>query len=206
MPGWGHRIKNLRKDRGYKTQGELGKAIGVSHVSVSGWEREEFKPDGDNLYDLLAVLGVSKQYLYTGVEGDDKEFKPKIEVRQYPLVRWDSLTKWSIDKAMDNHAVTFESAPYSASKGSFIVKVENISMLPEFAKGDLILVDPNEKIQTDKYVIVNSDSGSALFKKLTIEDNIYMLHSINPDWPSKYQVLESPSNIIGVVVGKWKAY
>jgi transcriptional regulator with XRE-family HTH domain len=53
----GSKIRQRRKEKGFKTQGDLAKALGVSHVTVSGWERDEFRPDGDNILALIRVLG-----------------------------------------------------------------------------------------------------------------------------------------------------
>lgn len=52
----GKRIKQRRKEMGFKTQQSLADALGVSHVTVSGWERDEFKPDGDKLIALMILL------------------------------------------------------------------------------------------------------------------------------------------------------
>jgi transcriptional regulator with XRE-family HTH domain len=67
METLGSRLKQARKAAGYKSQGDLGKKIGVSHVTISGWERDEYKPDGENLFKLLAVLNISKGWLYEGL-------------------------------------------------------------------------------------------------------------------------------------------
>ncbi len=52
----GSKIKQKRKEKGFKTQGDLAKVLRVSHVTVSGWERDEFQPDGTNLLNLMSVL------------------------------------------------------------------------------------------------------------------------------------------------------
>ena len=61
----GERIKKRRKDLGL-TQQQLAKTVGVSHVSVSQWERGETEPSGDNLLSLATALRCDPGYLLYG--------------------------------------------------------------------------------------------------------------------------------------------
>ena len=54
----GKNIKRLREERQF-TQEQIAEALGVSFQAVSSWEREEYKPDTDNLIRLAEVLDVS---------------------------------------------------------------------------------------------------------------------------------------------------
>ena len=47
----GMNIRRLREERGF-TQEKLAEQLNVSFQAVSAWEREEYKPDLDNLIKL----------------------------------------------------------------------------------------------------------------------------------------------------------
>ena len=54
----GMNIHRLREERGF-TQEKLAEQLNVSFQAVSAWEREEYKPDLDNLIKLTEILDVS---------------------------------------------------------------------------------------------------------------------------------------------------
>ena len=71
--GIGKNIRGLREDRKY-TQEQLAEALGISYQAVSSWERDEYKPDTDNLIRLAEVLDVSVSSI---VEEKRNVFKTK---------------------------------------------------------------------------------------------------------------------------------
>ena len=58
----GYRLKLLRKQNGL-SQGELGKLLGVSKVSISGYEKGTRIPSMDVLLMILRVFNVSADYM-----------------------------------------------------------------------------------------------------------------------------------------------
>lgn len=65
----GERIRARRKD--FKlTQRDLAKALKISHVSVSQWERDDSEPTGKNLFSLGKLLQCSPAWL---LFGDDEQ-------------------------------------------------------------------------------------------------------------------------------------
>lgn len=58
----GFRLKELRKERNM-SQGELGKLLGVTKVSVSGYENGTRVPSMDILLQILDVFNISADYL-----------------------------------------------------------------------------------------------------------------------------------------------
>lgn len=58
----GYRLKELRKEKNM-SQGELGKLLGVTKVSVSGYEKGTRVPSMDVLLLILDVFQVSADYL-----------------------------------------------------------------------------------------------------------------------------------------------
>ena len=63
----GSRIAQLRNRKGY-TQEYLAVQLGISRQAVHKWEKNETKPDTDNLILLAQVLEADVDYLVTGTE------------------------------------------------------------------------------------------------------------------------------------------
>ena len=61
----GNNIYHLRKNRGL-TQSDIADKLNVSFQSVSLWERDEAKPDIDNLIALSELFNVSLDRLVKG--------------------------------------------------------------------------------------------------------------------------------------------
>lgn len=62
MSAFGARLKQIRQQRKW-SQKDLSKRIGVSNVSISGYESGNRYPDTDTLSKLADVLEVSTDYL-----------------------------------------------------------------------------------------------------------------------------------------------
>ena len=58
----GYRLKQLRKEH-YLSQEELGQILGVSKVSVSGYEKGMRVPSMDVLITMIKLFDVSADYL-----------------------------------------------------------------------------------------------------------------------------------------------
>lgn len=58
----GERIRYARKFRGY-TQKQLAEKIGAKHNSISGWEKDDHKPDIDTIVNMCSVLNVNTTWL-----------------------------------------------------------------------------------------------------------------------------------------------
>lgn len=74
----GEKLKMARKNKGW-TQQELGKKLGISKVSVCGYEKGTRIPTIDNFIQLLDVLDVSADYLLgrevSAVCDSDEEYR-----------------------------------------------------------------------------------------------------------------------------------
>lgn len=59
----GYRIRRLRKERAL-SQAQLGKLLGVSKVSISGYEKGTRIPSINTLLKLIDVLEISADYIF----------------------------------------------------------------------------------------------------------------------------------------------
>ena len=72
----GSRITQLRNGKGY-TQEYLAVQLGISRQAVHKWEKNESKPDTDNLILLAQILETTVDYLASGNSAEPKK-KPKL--------------------------------------------------------------------------------------------------------------------------------
>lgn len=61
----GSRIQNARKRKGF-TQEYVAASLGISRQAVFKWEKDQSKPDTENLIALAKLLNVTVDYLATG--------------------------------------------------------------------------------------------------------------------------------------------
>lgn len=61
----GTRIQTLRTKKGY-TQEYLANQLGISRQAVHKWEKNETRPDTDNLILLAEILGTTVEYIAVG--------------------------------------------------------------------------------------------------------------------------------------------
>lgn len=64
---FGSRLLRRRKELKY-SQATLGKLVGVAHVTISQWERDETQPAGKRLFALSKALQCSPTWLMFGDE------------------------------------------------------------------------------------------------------------------------------------------
>ena len=202
----GTRLRTLRKQRKL-TQGQLGKALGVSDVSVGYWERDLNVPGGKSLTRLANYLGVTESFLLYGQEDDANVGPAPVIARQIPIISYVQAGAWSPECDARNldgtveYVLTTELHSYS----TFALKVKGKSMEPEFVEGDVIIVDPELRPGPGDYVVAKNGSDEATFKKYRargISDNgeeIFELIPLNEDYAVRNSAKEKIS-IIGVVV------
>ncbi len=72
----GQRIQKLRTEKGY-TQEYLAGQLSISRQAVHKWEKNESRPDTDNLILLAEILGTTVEYIAVG-DTTDKTNKKKL--------------------------------------------------------------------------------------------------------------------------------
>ena len=77
----GENIRRLREEKGF-TQEKVAEQLNVLFQAVSSWERDEYKPDFDNLIKLAEILDVSVSVI---VEEKIKSFKTRDAIYKHML-------------------------------------------------------------------------------------------------------------------------
>ncbi len=110
---FGKNIKKIREERKL-TQEQLSEKLGVSFQAISLWERDECKPDTDNLIKLAEVLDVSVSAL---VEEKISQFKTKDAI-----YNWEHMKTYVKTMALSNKltntlkAIDFATAAHEGQK------------------------------------------------------------------------------------------
>ncbi len=108
---FGKNIRQLREERGL-TQEKLAEALHVSFQAVSAWERDEYKPETDNLIRMAEVLDVSVSCIV--------EEKSRMFETQEVLYNWEHM-KTFVKTSAKNHGLrnTLKAVDYAveAHKG-----------------------------------------------------------------------------------------
>lgn len=81
----GERISKLRTEKGY-TQEYIANAMGISRQAVHKWEKNESRPDTDNLILLAEILGTTVEYIAVGNKNNISEKKKLSKAASYITV------------------------------------------------------------------------------------------------------------------------
>ncbi|WP_447875850.1 LexA family protein [Serratia fonticola] len=188
----GERIQALRKEKKL-SQVSLAKAIGVSNVAISQWERSETEPKGDNLLALAAELGRDPGYLLYGheIRGDNISYAGAYKPgKKYPVLSSVQAGAWS--EAIETYTLSdidlwLESDIHTQGE-AFWLLVDGDSMTApaglSIPEGTYVLFDTGREPVNGSLVIAKlSDSNEATFKKLVIDGGARYLKGLNPSWP-----------------------
>jgi SOS-response transcriptional repressor LexA len=83
----------------------------------------------------------------------------------------------------------------------FALMVLGDSMLPEFAEGEIIVIEPEGLAHDGSYVLAFHD-GEHIFRQLVHRDGRWWLHPLNPEYPDA--AIPDLSAVKGVVIQKQK--
>lgn len=202
----GGRLRALRRERKL-TQGQLGKAVGVSDVTVGYWERDLNTPGGKSLSKLASYLGVSEAYLLYGKEDESNVAAAPVGALKVPVISYVQAGQWSPESDARNLEgnIDYVLSTGNFSSSTFALKIKGKSMEPEFVEGDLILVDPDLRPQPGDYVVAKNGEDEATFKKYRARgvnqegNEIFELVPLNDDFAIRSSDKEK-INIIGVLV------
>ena len=132
-------------------------------------------------------------------------------LKDFPLISWVEAGKWSqiVDNFQPGDAemwVPF-GIPRKDMPNAFCLRVRGDSMIPEFAEGDIILVDPHRQPENGSFVIAKLlDTQEATFKKYVVDAGNVSLLPLNFPKYEPIRLNGRKAVIVGVVVGKQKMY
>ncbi|WP_252515251.1 LexA family protein [Candidatus Pantoea bituminis] len=194
MMNMGERIRQKRKELNL-TQQALAEKAGVNRVTVTGWEKDDYQPNGANLQALADALKCDPNWLVSG-KGDSVA-SPVIQpvlvsVKEVPLISWVQAGTWTAtDPGLTrDEAITWLYTTASVSDKAFALRVRGDSMTnphgnPTIPEDSIVIVDPvihDIASINNKIVVAHIDGGSEATLKKFVED-----------WPNRYLVPLNPN-------------
>lgn len=104
----------------------------------------------------------------------------------------------AIEQFQSSDADDWVEAGGPAGPRAFVLRVEGLSMEPDFKPGEKVVVDPDMQWETGDFVVAKRtrDQGVTL-KQLRMEGGEYYLYATNPDWPERIIRLNEEWTICG---------
>lgn len=210
MMNMGERIRAKRKELKL-TQQALAELAGVNRVTVTGWEKDDYQPNGANLQALADALKCDPTWLVSGKgePSNPPELKAvSVSVRQVPLISWVQAGSWTAtDSVMSgDEPITWLYTTATVSEKAFALRVRGDSMTnpsgkPTIPEDSIVIVEPEMSdiaLVNGKIVVAHVDGGTEATLKKFVEDYPHRyLVPLNPN----YKTIECDGNcrIVGVV-------
>ncbi len=199
------RYKSVRDKLGL-SQGKLAKTLGVTPQTISAWERGLADPRLDTAQRLAEMANVGVDWLLTGKTSSLNGSAGANVIsyigrgRRVPKI---GDTNTRLSAVAKRRSTDYVQTHFACSDKSYALQVVGDSMAPEFAPGDVVVIDPDLSPAPGDFVHVQLEDGTVLFRK-------YRPHSLrgrpsftlipcNPDWPEVLVDGENPGQISGVM-------
>lgn len=213
----GDRCRQRRKEIELSQQA-LAKLAGVSQATISGIETGR-AIETRKLMRVAKALKVDPDWFETGLGEKtiapakalytiNQEAKVYLAKNKIPMINWmDASEVKDATDLMEHQVNKWIYSPIDIQEGSYALRVDGISMQPEFKRGAIIFVDPNIPPENEKFLVVKRPVDvEAILRELFIESGKKYLKAINPAFPDQIFELTKDIKVCGVVVGQWIAY
>lgn len=190
----------------------FARELGLEPRTVNNWKKRGKIPP-EHKFTVARFFGLSADALSPDAVKNPASFAlatfggggnvlPGPQIKQVPLFGWHQIGGRGVQ-------MTAQSAerliPTSATAGrrAFALRVRDDLMEPEFTPGATIIVDPDARAESGRYVIAQVD-GQAVFRQLVIDGGATYLKPLNPRYP--ISIMPKGTAILGVVVAQEKHY
>lgn len=163
----GERISLARRQRGM-TQQQLGRLVGKSKQLVSAAENGRSELMAKTAADISRVLSVDLRWLLFG--GPDPQLRPVPQGQQIPCLSPKQIVERAKGKFDASEPLRTVFIPATMSQSAFAYKQSDNGMHPELLTGDVIAVDPEQKVNSGSLVlsVVFRDGGTKLAEPVVL--------------------------------------
>jgi SOS-response transcriptional repressor LexA len=170
--------------------------MGVSLSSIAKWMNASNNMSWDNCQKAARILHCDPRWLYEGVRGADKTKKSET----LPLFEIAALTKKQPKPSAQLPKID------DLSDNAFAIKIEGVSMEPEFQIGETIFIDPADAPAIGNYVLAkqkNARKTEVFLRRYISENGAKCLFAENESWTPRTIPIDESIQILGVVRGKY---
>ena len=148
-------------------------------------------PNVDTLRPIAHYFNISISQLV-----GDAQLPEKNSPYPVAIIAWDHVLEWQQHQPQQR-IINYAYTEYPLPKNAFAVQFDEDSMEPVFAKGSLLIVNPDITPQDREHIIASVEQQKPLFKQILLGHNTIHLASHHPD----HQIINAHNmNTIGVVV------
>lgn len=196
----GARIVSLREKAGLN-QLEFSQKVGLNNSVMNRIEKGTRAIRDDELVAIANCLGVSTDYLLTGV---DHHAPGKINGIRVPVLGRvvAGIPIEAVQEILDYEEIT----PELASTGDFFaLKIRGHSMEPRMMEGDVVIVRQQDDVDSGDIAIVLVNGDEATVKRIKKQEDGITLIATNtsvyePHFYSNKEIAELPVRILGRVI------
>lgn len=182
-------IKTAR-DRKGMTQDELAKALGVTRNTVSQWESGETAPKRMRQMLVAKVLGIPLHAIsplqVSGVTvlDDDQQ------AVNLPVFELSGISMGQTGELTMSVSIGQIVAGNDLNPKCFAARVSDDAMAPEFAMGDVVIIDPTADAHDGDVVMITSPKKATMLRRIVSRgpnskgQEVFDLHTNNPDYPN----------------------
>ena len=210
-----NRIYELRKNKGW-TQEELGKALGVTKVTISSYERGTRQPNPEMLSAIANIFGVSVDVLLGrgNTEQSSSAQWPKTitpakkpvgrNYKRFPVYAFlacgspEDMTDYIIDEIYLDDSVW-------EGRDVMVARTQGDSMAPSIKSGDQVVIDRSDiEPFNGKIYAVQVNGDTATLKQVFVSEDGIDLVPMNPAYQKMHFTAEQcaamPVRILGRLV------
>ena len=210
-----NRIYELRKNKGW-TQEELGKALGVTKVTISSYERGTRQPNPEMLSAMANVFGVSVDELLgrgNAEQSSSAQWPRTItparkpvgrNYKRFPVYAFlacgspEDMTDYIIDEIYLDDSVW-------EGRDVMVARTQGDSMAPSIKSGDQVVIDRSDiEPFNGKIYAVQVNGDTATLKQVFVSEDGIDLVPMNPAYQKMHfsaeQCAAMPVRILGRLV------
>lgn len=192
----GDNIRYFRKRAGYSQQ-QLAKKLKIKQASVSNWESGKTTPDTKYLSNIMTILNVSMNDLFS--DEPRRELDSIRVIRNaVPIVGEIACgTPITAEQNIEGYADIPDGI-----HADFALKCKGDSMNPTFLDGDLVLIKQQPEVENGQIAAVNINGETTLKHVYRRKDGL-LLTADNPQFPPIFASAGSNEEIVihGLAVG-----
>lgn len=204
----GKRIKEKRESMGLN-RADFARKVGVTYMSIKGWEEDANEPTRERLTKLASALGTTEQWILFGgdkeVINDSVISVPVIDVKAsagHGLMVFEEQIVKNIELDKD---WLRSNCHFSCANKLSVITASGDSMHPTIDNGDFLLVDEGvNTIRTDSiYVAVVNDSLYVKRFQKTPRNTLLMISDNSAYERFELDPARDDVRVIGKVIYHW---